>query len=91
MAPGPNLVKGAQRFSDEKAALVDMAKMDKRTGGITEGDLQAYKDLNAELPDPFPENKVRGPEAHPGRGHGAELHGHVGPVDHIRIVEKLRD
>ena len=83
--PGPNVAKLAKRFSNEKAALVDMAKQDKRSGGISEDDMQAYKDLNSELPDAFPENAVRGPEAHPGRGHGSQPHGHVGPVDHIPI------
>ncbi len=34
--------------------------------------MKAYKELNKELPDPFPANAV---------------HGHVGPVDHIPIVE----
>jgi hypothetical protein len=74
-------------FSTEKQALVDMAKKDKKTG-MTADDMQAYKDLNKELPDPFPANKVRGPEAHPNRPHGKEPHGHVGPVDHIPIKEK---
>lgn len=83
--PGPNVAKHAKRSSDQKAALVDMARQDKRTGGITEGDMEAYKDLNAELSDPFPEDAVRGPEAHPGRGHGSKPHGHVGPVGHIPI------
>ena len=32
---------------------MDMAKRDKETG-MTSGDMQAYKDLNKELPDPFP-------------------------------------
>ena len=72
------------RFSSEKQALVDMAKADKRKG-ITPGDMKAYKDLNKELPDPFPSNKVRGPEMHPNRPHGKKPHGHVGPVDHIPI------
>jgi uncharacterized protein RhaS with RHS repeats len=78
--------KGSKRFSDEKQALVDMAKQDKRTG-ISAEDMQAYKDLNRDLPDPFPSNKVRGPEVHPGRPHGSEPHGHVGPVNHIPIKE----
>ncbi|MFZ4783745.1 MAG: RHS repeat domain-containing protein [Armatimonadaceae bacterium] len=82
--PGGDLLKPIARFSDGKAALVDMAQIDKKIG-ITEGDMQAYKDLNAELPDPFPTNQVRGPESHPGRGHGSQPHGHVGPVDHIPI------
>ena len=69
-----------------------MAKKDKRTG-MTRGDMQAYKDLNKELPDPFPAGKVRGPEKHPLRtrestpGPGQKLHGHVGPVNHIPIKE----
>jgi len=52
---------------------------------MTSGDTQAYKDLNKELPDPFPSNKVRGPEAHPKRKHGKNPHGHVAPIDHIPI------
>jgi RHS repeat-associated protein len=76
----------AKPFSDEKSALVDMANQDKRTG-MTADDMQAYKDLNRELPDPFPRNRVRGPEAHPNRLHGKEPHGHVGPVKHIPVKE----
>jgi hypothetical protein len=74
-----------KRFSDEKSALVDMAKGDKRTG-ISEGDMQAYKDLNKELPDPFPSDMVRGPESHSAGAPSSQApHGHVGPVDHIPI------
>ena len=76
------------KYSSEKEALVEMAKGDKRTG-ITEGDMQAYKELNRELPDPFPENMVRGPEAHDsGLPTSTEPHGHVGPVGHIPIRPK---
>jgi RHS repeat-associated protein len=72
-------------FSKEKQALVDMAKADKKAG-MTAPDMQAYKDLNKKLSDPFPSNKVRGPEAHPsGAPSSQALHGHVGPVDHIPI------
>jgi hypothetical protein len=77
---------GGKVFSSEKQALVDMAKADKKAGGITRGDMKAYKELNEGLPDPFPANKVRGPEAHPLRmpdstpGPGQQPHGHVGPV-----------
>ena len=88
---GPDAAKGGGKaFSKEKGALVDMAKGDKRTG-MTSGDMQAYKDLNKGLPDPFPANKVRGPEVHPPRtpnsppGPGQQPHGHVGPVNHIPI------
>ena len=68
-----------------------MAKADKSAGGMTAEDMGAYKDLNKELPDPFPSNQVRGPEVHPLRtpqskpGVGQTPHGHVGPVDHIPI------
>lgn len=76
----------SKKFSKDKQALVDMAKKDKKTG-MTKEDMQAYKDLNKELPDPFPTNKVRGPEVHPNRPHGKEPHGHVGPVNHIPIKD----
>ena len=75
-------------FSPEKAALVDMAKMDKNIGtGISQADMQAYIDLNKGLPDPFPANKVR---LDPGHGPNVNPvaqgpHGHVGPVDYIRV------
>lgn len=73
-------VSESRVFSGEKQALLDMAKSDKRSG-ITPADMQAYKDLNNTLPDPFPEDKVRGPETHPTRGPAARRpHGHVGPV-----------
>lgn len=75
-----------KKFSEEKQALVEMAKKDKKDG-MTSGDMDAYKNLNRDLPDPFPNNKVRGPEVHPNRPHGKEPHGHVGPVDHIPIVD----
>jgi len=79
--------KGLKAFSSQKQALVDMAKADKRTG-MTSADMQAYKDLNNELPDPFPANKVRGPEAHPsGAPTSQQPHGHVGPIDHIPIKD----
>lgn len=61
-----------------------MAKQDKQRGGITEDDMQAYKDLNKQLSDPFPQNRVRGPEIHPNRKFNIR-HGHIGPVDHIPI------
>lgn len=76
----------SKKFSKEKQALVEMAKKDKKAGGITRGDMDAYKQLNKELPDPFPKKQVRGPEKHPNRGpHAQREHGHVGPVDHIPI------
>lgn len=40
-------------FSEEKQALVDMAKADKRSG-MTTADMDAYKQPNKELSDPFP-------------------------------------
>ena len=88
VAKGVDAAKAGTKFSSEKAALVDMAKSDKRAG-MTSGDMQAYKDLNKELPDPFPTNKVRGPEAHDsGAPTSQQPHGHVGPVDHIPINDQ---
>jgi hypothetical protein len=76
---------GKNVFSEAKQALVAMAKADKKRG-ITEADMEAYKALNKELPDPFPANKVRGPETSPTRGPASQKpHGHVGPVNHIPI------
>jgi RHS repeat-associated protein len=76
----------AARFSNEKQALVDMAKADKKRG-VSRGDMDAYQDLNAGLPDPFTANRVRIDEGHPSRSpHSQVPHGHVGPVDHIPIV-----
>jgi uncharacterized protein RhaS with RHS repeats len=80
---GDAAAKAIKVFSKEKQALVDMAKMDKKGDSVTQGDMDAYSDLNAELPDSFPANKVRGLESHPNRPHGKEPHGHVAPVNHI--------
>jgi hypothetical protein len=66
-----------------------MAKADKRVG-VTRGDMRAYEDLNKGLRDPFPANKVRVDEGHLGGAtHSQVPHGHVGPVDHIPIVDPL--
>lgn len=81
------------QHTPEQKDLVDMAKRDKQKGGITEGDMEAYKDLNKEAgAKGFPEKgSVRGPETHPPRtpqskpGPGQQPHGHVGPVDHIPV------
>lgn len=70
--------KNADKVSSkEKQALVDMAR----------ADMDAYKELNRQLPDPLPGNKVRGPKAHPSRGpHSQQPHGHVGSVGHVPIT-----
>ena len=65
----------------------------KQAGGITAGDMEGYKQLNAEAgPKGFPEpGAVRGPEVHPLRtpqskpGAGQKPHGHVGPIAHIPV------
>jgi hypothetical protein len=65
-----------------------MAKADKKSG-MSSADMKAYKDLNKQLPDPFPTNKVRGPEAHKSGAPSSQApHGHVGPVDHIPIRDR---
>lgn len=74
-------------FSTEKQALVDMAKGDKKAG-VTRDDMKAYEDLNKGLPDPFPSNKVRLDAGHSGGApHSQVPHGHVGPVDHIPVLD----
>ena len=83
-----NLASGGKRFSSEKEALVDMAQADAKVG-VTRADMATYQELNHNLPDPFPSNKVRVDEGHPGRStHSQQPHGHVGPVDHIPIKDK---
>jgi hypothetical protein len=80
-------VAAAARFSEGTAALVEMAKGDKRTG-VTLADMDAYSELNKMLPDPFPSSKVRVDAGHPGRSPSSQKpHGHVGPVDHIPIKD----
>ena len=86
-----NAAKEAQAaskvFSKEKQALVDMAKADKKTG-VTRADMKAYQELNKGLKDPFPANKVRTDEGHlRGAPHSQVPHGHVGPVDHIPVLD----
>jgi hypothetical protein len=77
----------ARRFSKEKEALIDMARRDQRTG-VTRADMEAYRELNKSLPDPFPSNKVRVDEGHSRRGrHAQRPHGHVGPIDYIPIKD----
>jgi RHS repeat-associated protein len=82
-----------KEFTPEQRALVEMAKKDKQAGGITAGDMEAYKQLNAEAgPNGFTDpGAVRGPEVHPLRtpnstpGPAQSPHGHVGPVNHIPV------
>lgn len=82
-----------REFTQEQKDLVEMAKKDKQKGGISAGDMEAYKQLNTEAGAKgfTAPGAVRGPEVHPLRsknstpGPGQELHGHVGPVDHIPI------
>jgi RHS repeat-associated protein len=79
-----------KRFSREKQLLVEMAELDRRLG-MTADDLQAYRDLNAGLSDPFADDQVRGPEQHNRGGpHSQTPHGHVGPVHHITIRPRHR-
>lgn len=76
-------------FSKPKQDLVEMAKNDKKAGGITSGDMQAYIDLNKELPDPFPSSKVRFDKNwHPNSKlpSSRNPHGHIGPIDHIPVI-----
>ena len=72
---------GDKRNTPDQGALIDIAdEADKRRGGVTPGEAEILKDWGKELGVP-----VRGPEAHPGRGHGAKEHIHVGPKNHIPV------
>lgn len=90
-----------KRFSREKQAHVEMAELDKKLG-MTADDMQAYRDLNAGLPDPFADDQ--GPEQlSRGGAHSQTPHGHVGPCTTFQsrrgaeddaggsIVERMRD
>ena len=73
--------------STEKAALVAMAKADKLRG-LTRADMEAYRDLNKSLTDPFPLELVRTDAGHSRGAPTSQVpHGRVGPVNHIPIVD----
>ncbi len=92
-AAGTARSDAGREFTQEQKDLVEMAKKDKQKGGISIGDMEAYKQLNAEAGAKgfATPGAVRGPEVHPPRtphskpGPGQAIHGHVGPVDHIPI------
>jgi hypothetical protein len=69
----------ALRYSDDAAALVDLAKQAKRTGVDAEDAKTLLK-----WADEYKVKPARGPEIHPKRNFQDE-HIHVGPVDHIII------
>ncbi|MEI8327127.1 MAG: RHS repeat-associated core domain-containing protein, partial [Betaproteobacteria bacterium] len=74
----------AKVFSEEKRALVEMAKADKKAG-MSSADMKAYQELNKGLKDPFPRDKVRQDQGGSAVYDGNAGHGHVGPVNHIKI------
>jgi len=50
--------------------------------------MEAYRDLNRGLPDPFGEDLIRVDSGHAsGAAHSRVPHGHVGPVKHIPITD----
>jgi hypothetical protein len=63
------------------------------TARMMDKDMQAYKDLNRELADPWPDETVRGPERHPDatRESSRVWHGHVGAVHHIPLADMQSD
>jgi RHS repeat-associated protein len=76
------------KFDSEKAALHAMLKADKRSGGMTEDDWEAYKELNNGLSNPFEPKSIHGPEKHAtGAPSSRQDHVHMGGVDHIPIIE----
>jgi acyl-CoA synthetase (AMP-forming)/AMP-acid ligase II len=91
---GPNVMKGYWHYGDSAFNLHRSfmhchrnTKADKMAG-VTRADMKAYEDLNKSLTDPFPLNMVRTDRGHSrGAPHSQAPHGHVGPVDHIPIVD----
>ncbi len=73
-------VKAVKRFTDDQAALIDLAKEAKRKGGVTMKEAEILREWSDEYGIRF-----RGPESHPNRPFGKHPHIHVGPVDHILI------
>jgi RHS repeat-associated protein len=69
-----------RRFTPNQQALVEAAREAKSRGGVTRPEADILRDWANEVALPF-----RGPEAHPGRAHGANPHIHVGPVNHIPV------
>lgn len=73
-----------------------MAERDKQTRRkLSEKDIQAYKDLNKELPekDRYPDNDIRGPERHTDakQQSSRDWHAHVGKTDHIPAESEKTD
>ena len=73
-------VKAIKRFTDDQAALIDLAKEAKKRGGVTMEEAKILQEWSDEYGIRF-----RGPECHPNRPFGKKPHIHVGPVDHIWI------
>lgn len=63
----------------DQDALIQLGK-EARRKGVSEEDAEILKEWAEEHEVPF-----RGPEAHPGRGFGANPHIHVGPINHIPV------
>lgn len=71
--------KAGLRYSDDAAALIDLAKGAKRTG-VSPADA----DTLLKWSDEYNVRPARGPEIHPGRNFNQE-HIHIGPVNHIPV------
>lgn len=78
----------AQKYSARKNRLLLIWPRPTREPAWPRADMKAYEDLNKSLPAPFASNKVRLDEGHlRGESHSQVPHGHVGPVDHITIMD----
>jgi len=77
---GVGAVIQSARFSDDAAALVDLAKEAERTGGVSPADAETLLKWADEVG-----LSSRGPEVHPGRPYGQNPHIHIGPVGHIPV------
>jgi hypothetical protein len=70
----------SKKFTSDQQAVIDLAKNAKRRG-VTRGEAETLIQWGKEYGLP-----VRGPESHPGRKF-KDPHLHIGPVDHIPIVD----
>ena len=70
----------SRAFTADQAALIALAR-EARRGGVTASEAKILRGWAREYRLPF-----RGPELHPRRPYGRQLHIHVGPVDHIPVM-----
>jgi uncharacterized protein RhaS with RHS repeats len=69
-------------FTADQDAAIQLAKEAVNKGGLTEDEARALIEQAREVG-----LRARGPEAHEGRGFGSRPHIHIGPINHIPIIQ----